>query len=118
MNDILYFDGNCPICLKEINHLKTIANPSLHFMNIHEMGLEEAEREKLLSELHVKTAEGEILTGFIANIRAWQHTKYRPLITPWRFPPLKWLGNLGYSIWLKYYQYQRSRCAIDSSRGD
>lgn len=117
MKDVLFYDGNCPICLKEINHLKTLAKSSLAFSNIWDMELDEQERSKLLSQLHVKTENGEVLTGFSANIRAWQHTKYRPILTLWRYPPLRWLGDLGYRIWLKYYQYQRSRCAVDSSHG-
>lgn len=115
--DTLFYDGNCPICLKEINHLKSIANLSLAFANIWDMELSETERETLLSQLHVKTASGEMLTGFIANIHAWQHTRYGPILTIWRYAPLRWAGNLGYRIWLWYYQYQKSRCSIGSSKG-
>lgn len=112
MKDTLFYDGNCPICLKEIKHLQVLADDALVFKNIRELALEAEEEDKLLSQLHVKTATGEMLTGFSANIRAWQHTKYRPFLGLWYYPPFKWLGDLGYAIWLKYYHYQRNKCSV------
>lgn len=115
--DTLFYDGNCPICLKEINHLKSLAKSSLTFVDIHTMALGEEQRNKLLSQLHIKTSDGEMVTGFMANIQAWQHTKYRPILTIWSYPPLCWIGKIGYAIWLKYYQYQKSRCTVGPSSG-
>ena len=81
--DTLYYDGACPLCSAEISKLEKFSNGKLVLQDIHELGDGEANRNKalLLSRLHLKTADGEWVTGLKANIRAWQHTPFRAL---WR----------------------------------
>lgn len=114
--DTLFYDGNCSLCVKEMNKLEVLKDDTLTLTNINEMEISDSEKSKLFNRLHLQTDEGTMMTGFAANIRAWQHTKFRRYLWACTFPPLSWLGELGYRIWLKYYHYQKSR--IDSSCSD
>ncbi len=101
--DTLYYDGACPLCSAEIEKLAKFSNHRLQLQNIHELDGGEAGLDKstLLSRLHLKTGEGEWITGLSANIRAWQHTRFRLL---WRLLDLPLIDRCSrwcYEIWLR-----------------
>ena len=77
--DTLYYDGACPLCSAEIDRLCKFAGDRLVVRDIH--ALDEhgnlPDRQRLLARLHLRTADGEWLTGLRANIRAWEHTPSR-----------------------------------------
>ncbi|MDH3448461.1 MAG: DUF393 domain-containing protein, partial [Gammaproteobacteria bacterium] len=71
--------------------------------NIHELDADEtlSGRERLPSRLHLKTADGQWLTGLSANIRAWEHT---PIGLLWRmldWPIIRIFSNWAYEAWLR-----------------
>ena len=101
--DTLYYDGACPLCRGEIEKLRRYSSNNLCLVDIHQMDDYNAvpDRDALLTRLHLRSAEGEWLTGLDANIRAWHHTPFRGL---WRV--LAWalihpLAALAYETWLK-----------------
>ena len=56
MTDILYYDGRCPLCVKEMDKLRRIKADTLHLVDIH--SLDDAAptrppRETLLKVLHL-----------------------------------------------------------------
>ena len=110
--DTLYFDGNCPICSKEMTHLNTLKDDSLQLLDIHQLPVSDARKQELLAVLHLMTSEGEEVIGYQANLRAWQHTRYAFWAQLLSYPPLSWAGNMAYALWLRYYHWRRSRCAL------
>ena len=70
--DTLYYDGECPVCRAEVDKLARLSNGRLSLENIHDLGDADAslDKQRLLSRLHLKTADGEWITGLSANIRA------------------------------------------------
>lgn len=107
--DTLFYDGNCSLCIKEMNKLESLKDKNLTLTNIHQMQISDAEKDRLFSRLHLQTSDGQMLTGFKANIRAWRHTRFKKALWIFQFPPLSWFGELGYRVWLKYYHFQKSR---------
>ena len=101
--DILYYDGDCPLCRAEINKLRYFTRDRLILMNIHRLGPDEAAPDKavLLARLHLKTADGEWLTGIDANIRAWRHTPLRYLWEILGWPFIRPLSERAYEFWLR-----------------
>lgn len=101
--DTLYFDGACPICSAEVSKLARFSNGKLTLKDIHELDGDDArlDKEALLSRLHLKTAEGEWITGLKANIRAWQHTPFRFLWRMLDWPPIDRISHGCYELWLR-----------------
>jgi predicted DCC family thiol-disulfide oxidoreductase YuxK len=61
------------------------------------------------SELHLKTEDGQWVKGLEANVRAWEHTRYGSVVGLLLHPALRWLAELGYRMWLLWYQWARKR---------
>ena len=107
--DVLYFDGQCPICRTEVNRLRRLAAPSLSYRDINQAGEIPLDKETLFSELHLQRADGSWATGLDANIIAWQHTRLRPLATLLTLPVVNSIARVGYRLWLTWYQRQRKQ---------
>ena len=107
--DTLYYDGACPLCSAEISKLEKFSKGDLVLQDIHELeeGTVEHDKALLLSRLHLKTADGEWVTGLKANIRAWQHTPFRALWRILDWPLINRVSHWGYEFWLR----QRNRAS-------
>lgn len=102
-NDTLYYDGACPLCRAEIGKLAKFSRGGLNLVDVHRLERGEAgiDETALLARLHLKTADGEWITGLKANIRAWQHT---PFGFVWRvldWPLVNWFSYRAYELWLQ-----------------
>ena len=114
--DTLYYDGACPLCSAEIGKLKKLSRGNIDLVDIHSLdaGSCEIDSEALLSRLHLKTADGEWITGLSANVRAWQHTPLRYLWRILEWPLIKPISHRAYEFWLR----QRSRKQTPADRDD
>jgi len=106
--DTLYYDGQCPICSAEIRTLIAQTDDAIEFVDLHSA---EAPLPKdiLESQLHLRRANGELVTGLAANVAAWQHTPKRKIAALLLMPGVKPVAELGYRLWLHWYQWQRKR---------
>lgn len=110
LKDKLYYDSDCPICSAEMDKLCQLKNDDLELIPIKEMHADSVtDPNKLYDELHIQTKDGNWLTGYDANIYAWQQTKYKPVAILLVKPPLRWFGKIGYKFWLVWYQWQRRK---------
>lgn len=104
---VVYFDGACPVCSKEINALK--GSCALSFVDIHELeSCDEKEKETLLRDLHVKTSDGSWLSGVDANIYMWKKAQESGHKSAWLFsflsttlslPVVYQIAKLVYRAW-------------------
>jgi predicted DCC family thiol-disulfide oxidoreductase YuxK len=101
--DTLFYDGACPLCSAEISRLRKHAKDALILQDIHDLDGSEPTPHKtlLLSRLHLKTAEGEWITGLRANIRAWHHTPFRLLWRMLDWPLISSISHWFYELWLR-----------------
>ncbi len=108
--DTLYYDGACPLCRAEINKLRILTRGKLEFENIHDLehAADLPDRQTLMSRLHLRTADGEWLTGLDANIRAWRHTPLRYLWCALGSWPLRPFSSRAYEFWLRRRQKTQS----------
>jgi predicted DCC family thiol-disulfide oxidoreductase YuxK len=111
-NDTLYYDGACPLCSAEIRKLAKFADSGLSLQDIHQLDSSDASLDKavLLSRLHLRTGDGEWITGLSANIRAWQHTPFKLL---WRLLDLPLIDRFSrwcYEGWLRH-RNRRASCS-------
>ncbi len=65
----LYYDGQCPLCTAEINHLRRLKGDELDLIDVHGCGQQGLpSRREMLEKLHYRDADGRLLVGLDANI--------------------------------------------------
>jgi predicted DCC family thiol-disulfide oxidoreductase YuxK len=101
--DILYYDGNCPLCLREIRTLERLRDQHLQLVDVHsyEPAQGEPSRESMLLRLHLKADDGRWLSGVDATLKAWSHTRWGFLFRPLRWPLLTSLTDRAYEYWAR-----------------
>ncbi len=74
--DVLYYDGSCPLCKREMAHLDRLKSDQLVLKNIHDLepDADIPDAATLLKSLHLRRGNSWIV-GLDANIAAWQHTR-------------------------------------------
>lgn len=106
--DILYYDGNCPLCLREIRTLKKLRDDRLQMINAHkyEPAGDEPDRQAMLLRLHMRTSDGEWISGVDATVRAWAHTRWGFAFKILRWPLIGSVADSAYRYWARK-RYQR-----------
>jgi predicted DCC family thiol-disulfide oxidoreductase YuxK len=100
--DILYYDGQCPLCSREMSILAKMKSDDLNLVDIHQLSPGEAPpRDQLLEVLHLKTGDGQWVTGVDASVRAWSSTRMGWLWKILKLPLISPVAELVYSIWAK-----------------
>jgi len=102
MPDTLYFDGKCALCSREIKTLRRLKSSDLTLIDIHslEVGfVDNVTRQNMLQVLHLKTTNGNWLTGLDATIQAWGHTKLGWIFKPLRWPVVNSIADYFYQKW-------------------
>lgn len=89
-NITVFYDGQCPLCNWEINHLKKLdTQQNIQFENIHNASFSnrhpQLNPQQLDALLHVQTSNGEFQTGLDATYLLWSSVG----LTKW-VKPLKW----------------------------
>jgi predicted DCC family thiol-disulfide oxidoreductase YuxK len=103
MENTLFYDGNCPLCAKEITLLKRFKDSSLHLVDIHSIGHTTIALTKtkveLLSVLHLKSSDNSWQSGVDASVTAWGHTPFGWILRPLRWPVIKTVVDWLYYKW-------------------
>lgn len=113
--DTLFYDGNCPLCAKEIKTLRKLQQGHLIFADIHQQtpgNNDLPSREALLRRLHLKTWTGEWVTGLHANVRAWSHTRVGFAFKPLLWPGIHPIANRIYQQWADRRYDKKYACSI------
>ncbi|MBB5516328.1 putative DCC family thiol-disulfide oxidoreductase YuxK [Rubricella aquisinus] len=100
----IYYDGACPICSREIAMYKSSGTvPEEAFQDIATGPVpEDATREALLARLHVRLADGQMVSGARAFLAIWRtQTALRPFGILLDRQPFIWFLDLGYAGFLK-----------------
>lgn len=101
--DILFFDGSCPMCTKEIKLLEDINDGGLAFMDVHKCEIDDSMPSQLdmLKVLHLRTAKGDWIRGVPATVQAWSHTNWGWIFKPLLWPLINHAAGYAYNIWAK-----------------
>jgi len=100
--DTLFYDGQCPLCAREIRTLRKLQKGDLVFADIHaQENCKDAlpGREAMLRRLHLLTGDGEWVVGLPANVRAWSHTRFGFLFRPLLWPAIHPVAKRVYANW-------------------
>ena len=113
----LYFDGQCPVCTKEMCKLEEISDDNIELVDIHKIPANAdatqdqqlnvgPSKEELLKILHLQKPDGSWVRGLDANVMAWQHTKLGWLAKPLRWPLIAQVADWVYYRWAER-RYQK-----------
>ena len=117
--DTLFYDGQCPLCMKEINLLRRIGDADLRLIDVH--GLENpgswpgVPREHLLQRLHLLDDEGIYRTGLHATVQTWCHTPFGFVFRLLLIPGVRSLAEAAYGRWAERRYCQRYGCTVPPS---
>lgn len=105
--DTLYYDGQCPLCRREIDRLRAARGAAIALVDIHGLGADAPiDRDELLRSLHLRRADGQWLRGADANVSAWDGTAKARWLAALRWPLVRPLTDLGYRLWAAW-RYRR-----------
>ena len=113
--DTLFYDGQCPLCAREIRTLRKLQRGNLIFADIHEQPGEQASlpsHEQLLRRLHLMAWSGEWVVGLHANVRAWSHTPFGFLFKPLLWPVIFPIATRVYERWADRRYDRKYACAL------
>ena len=117
MPEILFYDGQCPICRREIKVLQSLAGEGLQFRDLHQSeGVELPSREALLRTLHLQRADGSFVTGLEANVAMWQHTRFGWLWRWLMWPGVRPLADWFYARWAERRYRRLYTFALNGSK--
>jgi predicted DCC family thiol-disulfide oxidoreductase YuxK len=102
----VFYDGGCPVCSREIAFYR--ARPGadgFEWVDVHRAeeplgpGLS---REAAIARLHVRLADGTLLSGAAAFAAMWRNMPGLRWLGRWlQVPPFDSLAELGYRIFLR-----------------
>lgn len=115
--DTLFYDGQCPLCAREIATLRKLQKGRLNFADIHQQTALDSlpEKELLLRRLHLMTWTGEWVTGLHANVRAWSHTPVGFMFKPLLWPGIFQVARKVYERWADRRYDRKYGCAVCSA---
>jgi predicted DCC family thiol-disulfide oxidoreductase YuxK len=104
----LFYDGACPLCMKEMARLGRLKSDQLALADIHSLAPDPTlpDSDALLRTLHLRLPDGTLLTGVDANIAAWSYTPYGRWLNWLRWPGLRFLVERVYVRWARW-RYER-----------
>ncbi|TVP59380.1 MAG: DUF393 domain-containing protein [Halomonadaceae bacterium] len=110
--DTLFYDGQCPLCQREMRTLERLRRDSLQLQDIHALSPDphRPPNEDLLYLLHLQTGAGDWVIGLPANVRAWSHTRFGWLFRPLLWPGLRQVAEAVYFRWAKQRYRKRYGC--------
>ncbi len=95
----LFYDGSCPLCSFEINHLRKLKDDKLILTDVTTMAESDTlPKEALLKRLHLKTPDG-LVTGLDATVGAWRQTRFGFLFAWLRWPGIRVIADKVYNNW-------------------
>lgn len=102
----LYYDGDCPLCAREINLLRRRARPDqLQLVDISSGTFDAAalglSHQAMQALLHARLADGQWVTGLDATLWSWRAAGMGRWAAPLTWRPLRPLFELGYRLFCR-----------------
>ncbi len=99
----VWYDGDCPICSAEIGLMRRLDRGSaIDFVDLSLPGGCPTDRAARLARLHAQPRGGRMVSGAAAFVAMWRVLpRLRPLATLASPPPILWLLERAYLVFLK-----------------
>lgn len=115
----VFFDGDCPLCRREINWLrKRDRQDNVRFTDIAARDFDPSPTGKTLTELmariHGRLPTGELIEGVEVFRRLYTAVGLGWLVAPTRLPLVRQLLDAGYRLFARYRLRLTGRCSAQS----
>lgn len=106
----IFYDGHCPLCLKEMAHLKQLdADQNILLIDVQTPEFQdtfpEIDKASALAKLHGYLTEEvkpkQLLTGLDVTYHAWRLVGKGYWIAPLRWPIIKYIADFAYILFAK-----------------
>lgn len=98
----VWYDGDCPICSREIGWLKRQTKASVSYVDLTKARRLPLERAALMRRFHAQEHDGPLLSGIDAFQALWHRSKYlKPLSLAARYPVTRWMLERIYKCFLR-----------------
>lgn len=117
MSTTVFYDGSCPICLREIKFYRRLAGSDrVDWVDLSDDTITLPEGiflEDALSELHVQKSDGQIVTGAAAFAAIWSELPYLRIFGRLAvIPPFIWLLDWLYAAFRRYRKPTPAQCGL------
>ena len=114
----LYYDGECPLCIREINWLSSLNRKNkLIFTNIKSSDFSiknpDLSPDKLDRVIHARLGDGRLVTGVDATVAAWEAVGKGWVLTPLTWPVLSLVAGICYQA----FAANRHKISVLFSKG-
>lgn len=104
---VVYFDGECPFCQKEIDWLKARApGEQVRVIDISQSNFQAdadgPSKQEMMARFHVQRADGVWLEGMPAFRHLYQQAGLGWLVAPTGWPVLRPLFDAAYRLFARY----------------
>jgi len=111
----VFYDGDCPLCLREINMLRRLDKRSrIQFTNIAVEAFEPASvgktMDQLMAEIHGRLPDGTLIDGVEVFRRLYSAVGWTWLVAPTRLPVVRQGLDLAYQFFARYRLRLTGRC--------
>ncbi|MBT7375390.1 MAG: DUF393 domain-containing protein [Porticoccaceae bacterium] len=116
----VFYDGGCPVCVAEIDHLKRLdVTGKIAFENIcaadFTARFPRIDPQQADRILHGELADGEMIYGLDVTYWAWALVGKRRRVAVLRWPIFRQIAQLGYRFFARY-RHQISRLVTGKKR--
>lgn len=111
---ILFYDGSCGLCRKEISLLQHRLHGKIQLQDISDTDFSSYQgitAEDMMANLHVWDGS-QFIIGLDASLYYWSLAGMHKLVWFIRLPIMYQLGKLGYIVWARFRPKQ-THCLID-----
>ena len=103
----IYYDGHCPLCMKEMQLLKRHDNKKLiNFVDLHNEVFSKHHPHINTSEairiLHGQLNTGELLLGLDVTCKAWSLVGKHKWLAILRWPLIRTIADVFYRVFARY----------------
>ncbi|KAF8105136.1 hypothetical protein N665_0162s0015 [Sinapis alba] len=117
----MLYDGDCPLCMREVNMLKerNEENRTIKFVDISSNDYSPQENQGLdyktvMGQIHAIQSDGNVVTGVEAFRRLYEEVGLGWVYTITKFEPIGKVADAVYDFWAKYRLQVTGRPPIEA----
>ncbi len=111
----VFYDGDCPLCLREINLLRRMDRKKrIHFTDIAAAGFDPqplgVDMPTLMAEIHGRLPDGEMIVGVEVFRRLYAAVGFEWAVKPTRLPLVRQTLDFAYRFFARHRLRLTGRC--------
>ena len=118
-----FFDGDCPLCRREIDHYRScVGAERIKWVDINQdrdaLAAHDLSYHDAMARFHVRDSSGQWYTGAQAFTEIWARLARWPWLAPaFRLPGVTWIASPAYAAFARWRLRHRCRAGSCSPAG-